>query len=129
MAMDTIIFSGTIKSAYIRGNEDKQEYRLNIDLDKPKETYGSIIAFANTSKKYIPTWYKNQDGNIILKSRYDIPVMNTDGDKVTFEDWLAEGLISGAKVKCKIKMKEGAIYPISLKILEDGEELDYFDGM
>ena len=131
---DTIIFKGTIKSAYIKGVKNVEgnrvdEYRLNIDLNSPDKVYETITAYANSPKKYIPTWYKTREGNIILKSRYDIPVKDTNGNVVTFSDWLDEGLISKAEIKIKIKQKDGAIYPVAMTIEKDGEEIDYFEGM
>ena len=131
---DTIIFKGKIKSAYTKGvrnadGDHVDEFRLNIELNSPDKVYETITAYTNSPKKYVPTWYKAREGNIILKSRYDIPVKNTDGDTVKFSDWLDDGLISGAEVKIKIKQKEGAIYPVALVIEKDGEEMDYFEGM
>ena len=131
---DTIIFKGTIKSAYIKGVKNVEgnrvdEYRLNIDLNSPDKVYETITAYANSPKKYIPTWYKTREGNIILKSRYDIPVKDTNGNVVTFSDWLDEGMISKAEIKIKIKQKDGAIYPVAMTIEKDGEEIDYFEGM
>ena len=131
---DTIIFKGTIKSAYIKGVKNVEgnrvdEYRLNIDLNSPDKVYETITAYANSPKKYIPTWYKTREGNIILKSRYDIPVKDTNGNVVTFSEWLDEGMISKAEIKIKIKQKDGAIYPVAMTIEKDGEEIDYFEGM
>ena len=58
-----------------------------------------------------------------------IPVKDKNGNKISFDDWLEEGLYRGAIVKAKIRQTEGAVYPVCLVVIEDGEEFDPFEDM
>lgn len=129
-AMNNIIVEGTIVSARFGSTkfDDNNKYRIAIESDSID--YDSIHAYDNVGSKLTPTWYKDKTGYINLSSIYDIPVMDVAGNKIDFEDWLSDDYNSlGSKVKVSIKQKEGALYPIAIKVIEEGEERDPFEGL
>ena len=129
-AMNNIIVEGTIVSARFGSTkfDDNNKYRIAIESDSID--YESIHAYDNVGSKLTPTWYKDKTGYINLSSIYDIPVMHVAGKKIDFEDWLSDDYNAlGSKVKVSIKQKEGALYPIAIKVLEEGEERDPFEGL
>lgn len=128
--MNNIIVEGTIVSARFGSTkfDDNNKYRIAIESDSID--YDSIHAYDNVGSKLTPTWYKDKTGYINLSSIYDIPVMDVSGKKVDFEDWLSDDYNAlGSKVKVSIKQKEGALYPIAIKVIEEGEERDPFEGL
>lgn len=107
--------------------DDKNKNRVTLfaeDLD-----YSAIWAYNDCGPKFTPAWLKDAEGYINLASKYDIPVKDIDGNKLSFDDWLEAGLYRGAIVKAKIRQTEGAVYPVCLVVVEDGEEFDPFDDM
>ena len=107
--------------------DDKNKNRVTLlseDLD-----YSAIWAFNDCGPKYTPAWLKDAEGYINLASKFDIPVKDKNGNKISFDDWLEEGLYRGAIVKAKIRQTEGAVYPVCLVVIEDGEEFDPFEDM
>ena len=128
--MNNIIVEGTIVSARFGSTkfDDNNKYRIAIESDSID--YDSIHAYDNVGSKLTPTWFKDKTGYINLSSIYDIPVMDVAGKKIDFEDWLSDGYNAlGSKVKVSIKQKEGALYPIAIKVIEEGEERDPFEGL
>lgn len=128
--MNNIIVEGTIVSARFGSTkfDDNNKYRIAIESDSID--YDSIHAYDNVGSKLTPTWFKDKTGYINLSSIYDIPVMDVTGKKIDFEDWLSDGYNAlGSKVKVSIKQKEGALYPIAIKVIEEGEERDPFEGL
>lgn len=128
--MNNIIVEGTIVSARFGSTkfDDNNKYRIAIESDSID--YDSIHAYDNVGSKLTPTWYKDKTGYINLSSIYDIPVMDVAGKRIDFEDWLSDGYNAlGSKVKVSIKQKEGALYPIAIKVIEEGEERDPFEGL
>lgn len=142
---NTIICSATLNTAY---KAFQKNSKGQPEKDKPKKNTINIIpedavmfyetiapVFADAGKKFIPDWYKKGE-NVILKSTYDYKVMLPDESKITFTEYLERGLIKGAKVtvRCLMKTDEdgnylGVIYPLAMRVYEDGEEFDQFEGM
>ena len=107
--------------------DDKEKNRVTLfaeDLD-----YSAIWAYNECGPKFTPAWMKDAEGYINLASKYDIPVKDIDGNKISFDDWLEAGLYRGAIVKAKIRQTEGAVYPVCLVVMEDGEEFNPFEDM
>ena len=91
--------------------------------------YDAITAYDNVGTKLTPTWLKNKDGYMNVASKFDIPVQDMNGRKISFDDWIDEYNIVGALVNIKIIQKDGAIYPMAISVIEDGEELNPFEDM
>lgn len=128
-----IIFDGVLNSAYKlskdnKGNDlENVKNVINVTPRESKKVFDKITAFENSGKNFTPTWY-NKKEYIILRSVYDIP-FEVDGSKLSFDDFCERGLIKNAKVVCKMLQKDGAVYPVAVKVLEDGEMYDAFADM
>lgn len=128
--MNNIIVEGTIVSARFGSTkfDDNNKYRIAIESDSID--YDSIHAYDNVGSKLTPTWFKDKTGYINLSSIYDIPIQDVNGKRIDFEEWIGEEHNAlGSKVKVSIKQKEGALYPIAIKVIEEGEERDPFEGL
>lgn len=128
--MNNIIVEGTIVSARFGSTkfDDNNKYRITIESDSID--YDSIHAYDNVGSKLTPTWFKDKTGYINLSSIYDIPIQDVNGKRIDFEEWIGEEYNAlGSKVKVSIKQKEGALYPIAIKVIEEGEERDPFEGL
>lgn len=128
--MNNIIVEGTIVSARFGSTkfDDNNKYRIAIESDSID--YDSIHAYDNVGSKLTPTWFKDKTGYINLSSIYDIPIQDVSGKRIDFEEWIGEDYNAlGSKVKVSIKQKEGALYPIAIKVIEEGEERDPFEGL
>ena len=127
--MKDLIIQGVIVSARYGSNkfDDTNKYRIAIKGDNIP--YDDIHAFDSVGSKLTPSWYKNRDGYINLNSIYNIPIKDTKGKVIDFEEWQDNYNVLGALVVVKIKQKEGAIYPLAIKVIEDGEDRDPFADM
>ena len=128
--MNNIIVEGTIVSARFGSTkfDDNNKYRIAIESDSID--YDSIHAYDNVGSKLTPTWFKDKTGYINLSSIYDIPIQDVNGKRIDFEEWIGEDYNAlGSKVKVSIKQKEGALYPIAIRVIEEGEERDPFEGL
>lgn len=124
-----LIIEGTIVSARFGANkfDDTNKYRISIKSDSIP--YDDIHAYDEVGPKMTPSWYKNRDGYINLASIYEIPIKDARGKNIDFDTWTAEYNFLGSLVRVSIKQKDGAIYPQAMRILEDGEERDPFEGL
>lgn len=124
--MKKLIIEGRIVSARYGATkfDDNNKYRVSIQSDTIP--YEDVHAYDNSGTKLTPACFKNQDGYINLSSIYSIPVMNSKGVKISFDEWLENYNVLGSIVRVSVKQKEGAVYPEAIKVLEDGEERDPF---
>lgn len=120
---------GIITNA-IYGNTkfDKNDaYRISLkpvdgEMDKLREA--TKEAYKNVSAGFLPKWYQDAKAEYInTKSNYDITLRYKDdrGSDVTtsLSDILADkGSINGSKAAIVFNIKEGAIYPLAIKIFE-----------
>lgn len=127
--MSNLVIKGVVVSAKYGATkfDDKNKYRLSVySEDMP---YDDITAFDTVGEKMTPSWYKEQEGYINLNSIFDIPVMDIQGNSIDFDDWLETGKAVKSKVKVSVRQKEGALYPIAIKVIEEGEEFDPFANL
>ena len=138
---DTTIFEGVLKSAFthVEKNDDgtivKSTHILSIfnddDLRRDGFDHDEAWAFldefySGKPAKYVPNWVKDKK-DLVFKSAYNVYVKIEDTDeRLSFDEFVDRGLIRGAKVRLKCNVKDAAIYPSALLILEDGEEYDAF---
>lgn len=135
---NVVIITGVLKSAFTntRKNEDGQIIKETnvimfsceeLRIDDNMEVWKFFDDFYKGKPvKWVPKWYKDKSG-ITLKSEYNVPVMiNETGERFSFEEFVKRGLIRGAIVKVKCNVKESAIYPSAIRVMEDGEEYDAF---
>lgn len=129
---EIIKITGLVKrAAHGSGKYDPEEKnRISVFVEEnPEIYYDMITAYDNVGAKFTPDWFKKADGYFNFSSKYDIPVMNSAGEKITFEQWLDEMTAVGSVIIIKIKQKEGAVYPLAIKVLEDGAAYDPFSDM
>lgn len=127
--MENVIVEGVIVSARYGSTkfDDRNKYRFSIKSDNIP--YDEIVAYEGVGTKMTPAWFINQDGYINLASIYSIPVLNSEGIKTETDAWFNTDNVIGSKVRVSIRQKEGAVYPIAIKVLEDGEERDPFKDL
>lgn len=127
--MSNLIIEGVVVSAKYGATkfDDKNKYRLSLYSENMP--YDDITAFDTVGEKMTPSWYKEQEGYINLNSIFDIPVMDIKGNRIDFDAWLDTGKAVKSKVKVSVRQKEGALYPIAIKVIEEGEEFDPFANL
>lgn len=124
-----VIVEGKVVSAYYGTTkyDDDKKYRLSIYSEVID--YTEFTAFDNSGAKLTPAWFKEQKGYINLSSRFDIPVMSSDGEEMTTQEWFDTKKAVHSFIKLKVRQKEGAVYPAAIIVVEDGEGADPFAGM
>lgn len=120
-----IIFVVDCTIVDIANNEESG--KTDINLRVPDDLDISIFAgaFKKSKKQYIPKWYSEFKGYINLHSKYRVPVQvaiaDEDGD-IDVDNTDTDKIIKGPydfkyyKAKVKMKVKEGAVYPMAIKI-------------
>ena len=111
-------------------NNDQLETTLSL-FSEDEEVYSKLSsAYENTHEKFIPRWFKEKEGYINLKSNFDIPVLTTNDEETTLADLINESpTLIGSKVNISLTLADGAIYPNAIKIIEDGEDKNPFEGL
>lgn len=121
--------------------DNAESGKTDINLRVPDDLDISIFAgaFKKSKKQYIPKWYSEFKGYVNLHSKYKVPVQiaipDEEGDIDLINTDTAK-LISGKddykyyKAKVKMKVKEGAVYPMAIKICgEPDNSYNPFDDM
>lgn len=140
MDKKVIYFKGTLKSSYsvevkddngaVTGIENKLLlYRDGLtvdDSDKVNEFFEGC--FKNTTKKYQPTWWKEDKDACSFKSRYNVPVkIEETEEQMTFAQWVDRGEIRGALVTLKCNLvNDSVVYPSAMLVHKVGEPYDAF---
>lgn len=127
--LSDLYFTGhVIKATYGTTRFDKGEkYRITIKGDIP---YEDITAYEGTRSSFVPQWFKEQEGYVNLSSVYDIPC-RYGNDKFMFSDWISSDndlTAPNSEVCIRIRQKDGAVYPVAIDILKDGEVADVWEG-
>ena len=128
-AMSVIIIEGAVCEARTGRTKFSETVKNRISLKSDAIPYDEIHAFDKSGVRLTPTWFKDKTGYISLASVYEIPVMTTNGRKISFEDWLENFNALGSEVRVSIIQKDGAIYPKAVKVLKDGEARDPFEDL
>lgn len=126
---ETIVVMGTIKKAYFGKTKFSEDEKNRITLYSEDFPYQDITAYDDTPDKLTPGWYKDQEGYCNLASGYEIEVMLTSGKVIDFLEWVKNYDTHNAEVSIKIRQKDGAIYPVAIKVYKDGEPVDKFGDM
>lgn len=144
----TMKLHGALKSAYNtqdkdeNGNVKKSTNIVNIFLDglTMEKDDGTVIDgagvreffddfYANTVKKWVPDWYKDEKDFMSVKSAYNIPCkIEDDGKQMSFAEFVERGNIRDAKVIVKVNVKENALYPNAMLIVDEGTPYDAFEN-
>lgn len=117
-----LITAKVVRAFFGSTKYDKDECN-RITIKSDDMPYDYIWAYDDCGNKYTPSWLKNGDGYMNLKSNYDIPVKDAKGRSISFDDWLESEATTGAIVTVKIRQKEGAIYPVAIKVIDPFEDM------
>lgn len=127
-----LVLSGTLTSfrhGVNKFDKDTEKYYLSIKADSLPSALRDQIRekyFADTKDKFIPDTFKEgadpENTYVNLKSLYEIPVFKegTGNKKYSFDDVIemGDGLPPyGSEVLLSIRLKEGSLYPLALKIV------------
>ena len=86
-------------------------------------------AFKEAGKKFTPSWVTKFEGYVNLATEFELPCIDTDGGQHdSIEAFIREEKFPwlSAEVKVSVNVKEGAVYPNSIKFLSEGKEFDAF---
>lgn len=127
-----LVLSGILSAFRFGTNKfDKETERYFVSIkadDIPADVRSTIREkyFSNSKEKYIPEPFR-EDADLSntylnLKSQYEIPVFKegAGNKKFTFDEVieLGDGLPPyGSEVLLSCRLKEGAIYPLAVKII------------
>ena len=126
---EVLVIKAVVVRAYTGNTRFDEESCNRLTIKSDNMPYGDIWAYDDCGSRYTPKWLKDAAGYMNLKSTFDIPVRDTRGHKISFDDWLETEMCTGAEVRVKIKQKEGAVYPVAVVVLKDGENVDPFEDM
>lgn len=139
---DKLVCTGILKAFRFGTNKfdtKTEKYFVSILTSLDAETRKDIKDryFSEAKEKYIPEPFreiKNGECYFNLKSLYEIPVfkLGEGNKKYSFDEVIemGDGLPPyGSTVKLSMRLKEGAIYPLALQIIEirKANADDYFD--
>lgn len=114
-----------------KGKEVKEKLYLTLAEVKLSDEKMKEIkeAFKDSGKTFTPDWVKNFEGYVNLSTEYPVPCKDISGNTFdSIEDFIKSEKFPwmGAEVKVALNIKEGAIYPISLIFISEGEAFDPF---
>lgn len=129
---ELVIVEGIVVSARIGTSrfDDNVKNRISLKCEPTTLDYAKFEkAYENSGSRLTPNWVKNKDGYINLSSKFDIPCKDLRGKVITFEEFTEKTTSLGSKVNMSLSIKDGAVYPVAFKILEEGEEINPFEGL
>ena len=124
-----LVLTGVCTRAVIGKTKFNETVKNQLTIKSENIPYDDIHAYDSCGAKLTPTWFKEKNGYVNLSSIYDIPVKDVRGNVITYVEWLDAGLCVGSEVKVAVTDKEGAVYPIAIVVLSNGEPFDPFEGM
>lgn len=85
-------------------------------------------AFKEAGPKFTPAWIKKFDGYVNVSTTFELPYMDLEGEKHdSIEAGINDGLKwMGADVALSLNIKDGAVYPNSIKFLGEGKAFNAF---
>lgn len=128
----TLVVEGVVTSARVGTSkfDDTVKNRLSVKCEDGVIPYDEIKPYyEGVGSKLTPKWVKDENGYINVSSKFDIPVKDTFGNVITFNDFSESKTPIGSKVRLSITVKEGCVYPNAFVVLEDGTEVDPFKDL
>lgn len=140
--MEQIIFNGVVKYAYFgkTDNDNKDKTRILITVEDDNiDGIREKLTECYKSSSLKPKFVTENGADLMIKSLFDVPCrMDADMSQIK-EDWTdydstAKGFVDmgytvGAKVRVKIKLKDGAMYPVALVVKELGTKYNPLEDM
>lgn len=110
-----------------------QKEKLYISLAEVKlsdEKMNELkAAFKDSGNKFTPSWIKKFEGYVNMATEFDLPCIDLEGDKHdSVEQFIKEEKFPWLSAECKlsVNVKDGALYPNSIKFLSEGKQFDAF---
>lgn len=122
-------FFGNFNDKTTFGRDKRELIRFslsNYSLSGDVEDFKSLLETLEEegmTEDFIPQWVKEEKEYANFKTAYLLPVYDYSGKVEIDSDTINVG--SEAEVVCKTK--KGAIYPQAIRIIKDGEPINYFD--
>lgn len=85
--------------------------------------------FKDNGKKFTPDWVKNFKGYVNLKTKYELPCRDLDGNEfVSVEDFICDTNFAwyNADVEISVNTKDGAVYPKAIVFKSTGTAINAF---
>lgn len=140
--MEQIIFNGVVKYAYYgkSDNDNKDKTRILVTVDDANiDDIRKKLTECYKSSSLKPKFVTENGTDLMIKSLYDVPCrMDADTSQIkelwsdydtTAKGFIDMGYTVGAKVKVKVKLKDGAMYPVALVVKELGTKYNPLDDM
>ena len=140
--MEQIIFNGVVKYAYYgkSDNDKKDKTRILVTVDDANiDDIRKKLTECYKSSSLKPKFITESGTDLMIKSLYDVPCrMDADTSQIkelwsdydtTAKGFIDMGYTVGAKVKIKVKLKDGAMYPVALVVNELGTKYNPLDDM
>lgn len=111
------------------GNSGKEKLYISVKDVKidPADMDTIKAAYKEVGTKFTPEWVKNFEGYVNVSTTFDIDTMKPDGTTGKLTEIIKEGYpFYNAVVLLTLNVKDGAVYPGAIKILEDGEPYNPF---
>ena len=127
-----LVVEGVVTSARVGTSkfDDTIKNRLSIKCEDGVIPYDEIKPYyEGVGSKLTPKWVKDENGYINVSSKFDIPVKDSLGNIITFNEFAESRTPIGSKVRLSITVKEGCVYPNAFVVLEDGTEVDPFKDL
>lgn len=114
-----------------KGKETKEKLYITLaEVELSKEQMKELQdAFKEAGKKFTPSWISNFEGYVNLATEFELPCMDLEKKQYdSVEDFIKTSNFPyrGAPVKVSVNLKEGAIYPNSLKFTGEGRPFNPF---
>lgn len=131
-----VISNGIVLSARYGTTKHSKVDMYRVSVRYTDEAMEELIEvgkefFKEAGKKMTPSFLKKREViedtgveciYLNYHSKYEIPVKGNSVNEVT-------DILPGARVKVATVFKEGAFYPRAILVLENGEEINPFEGM
>lgn len=114
-----------------KDKEDKYRFAIKLNPEDMTDDFYAQFeeVYMNMSDSFTPTWLKERNGYINQASTFDFRIELPDGRRVDYSEALKTiDNLNGSGGQFKLKLKEGAIYPVAIKLSEFGEEPKLFEG-
>ena len=124
-----IVCKRTVKE--FKGKEQKEKLYVTLaEVKLSDEKLNELKeAFKDAGNKFTPSWVKKFDGYVNLATEFELPCIDLDGDKHdSVEDFIKNEKFPWISAECKVSVniKDGALYPNSIKFISEGKQFDAF---
>ena len=114
-----------------KGNEVKEQLYVTLaEVELSDKKMAELKeAFKDAGKKFTPKWLTDFKGYVNLKTEFDLPVRDLEGNEHdSIEEFIKETKFPymGAEAKISINIKDGAVYPNSVMLLTEGKPYNPF---